>query len=71
MPSKGMPSKMMKMMNMMTLVDAAHRLAVPWHTAHRYALTGRLEAKKVGGRWTVTSASVAKVAKELRAERSS
>ena len=54
-----------------TLVEAAHRLAVPWHTAHRYALVGRLEAKKVSGRWSVTETSVKKVARELRAERSS
>lgn len=52
-----------------TLVEAAHRLAVPWHTAYRFALVGRLEGKKTGSRWRVTEESVKRVAKELRAER--
>ncbi len=40
------------------LVAAAARLRVPWHTAHRWVLTGRLEGRRRKGRWFVTKASV-------------
>lgn len=40
------------------LVAAAARLKVPWHTAHRFVLTGLLDGKRHGGRWFVTVASV-------------
>ncbi len=53
------------------LADAAHRLRISWHLAYRYVLTGRLDARKVGGRWLVTEVSVGKVGDELRAERDS
>ena len=56
-------------MKTVTLVEAATRLRVGYTKAHRWALTGRLEATKGDNGWRVSEASVKKVAKELRAER--
>ncbi len=50
------------------LVIAAARLAVPYHTAHRWALTGRLTAVRRDGRWWVDRATVTKLARELACE---
>ncbi len=52
----------------MPLVDAAARLRIPYHTAHRYALTGRLTAVRRNGRWSVDRASVTRLADELARE---
>jgi hypothetical protein len=35
------------------LVEAAARLRVPYHTAHRLVLTGRLNGRRLNGRWAV------------------
>lgn len=35
------------------LVEAAARLRVPYHTAHRWVLTGVLIGNRVDGRWFV------------------
>ena len=40
------------------LVDAAAQLRLPYHTVHRWALTGRLEAERRHGRWFVTRRSL-------------
>ena len=37
----------------MTLVAAAARLLVSWHTAHRWVLTGVLKGHQRDGRWYV------------------
>jgi Helix-turn-helix domain len=42
----------------MPLADAAQRLGVSWGRAWRLALTGVLEARKVGRLWTVSRSSV-------------
>lgn len=41
-----------------TLVAAAARLHVPWHTAHRWVLTGVLTGDQRDGRWYVSTESV-------------
>jgi hypothetical protein len=51
------------------LVEAARRLRIPYARAHRYALTGRLEAERVEGRWVVSTRSVERIERELRGER--
>ncbi len=43
------------------LAEAAMRLRQSWAQTWRLALTGELDARKVGGRWFVTLASVAKI----------
>jgi predicted site-specific integrase-resolvase len=35
------------------LVQAAAELHVPWHTAHRWVLTGVLRGERREGRWKV------------------
>jgi len=35
------------------LAEAAARLRVSYRTAHDWLLAGRLEGKRVGGRWAV------------------
>ena len=35
------------------LVAASARMKVPWHTAHRYVLTGVLKGTRRNGRWWV------------------
>ena len=52
----------------MQLVDAAALLRVPYHTAHRWALIGRLTAVRRDGRWSVDRASVTRLADELARE---
>ncbi len=49
-----------------TLVAAAARLRVPWHTAHRWVLTGVITGCQRGGRWYVEKKSVERKAKELQ-----
>ena len=48
------------------LIEAARILGVSYHTAHRWALQGRLKSKRAAGRWFVDQGSVIKVAGELR-----
>jgi predicted site-specific integrase-resolvase len=43
------------------LVTASARLRVPWHTAHRWVLIGRLQGERRGNRWFVAERSVRKV----------
>ena len=45
-----------------SLADAAMRLGISWHRAWRLALTGDLEARREGGRWYVSVASIEKYA---------
>jgi predicted site-specific integrase-resolvase len=40
------------------LALAAQRLSVPWGTAHRYILTGKLKGHFVNGRWQVEETSL-------------
>ena len=56
-------------MKTVTLVEACTRLRVAYVKAHRWALTGRLEASKGDDGWRVSEASVKRVAKELQSER--
>jgi hypothetical protein len=48
-----------------SLAQAAQRLGVSWHRAYRLALTGKLEARLIAGRWLVTSASVDRALKGI------
>ena len=52
---------------MLTLQQAADRLGVHYMTAYRYVRTGRLEATRRGGRWTVAAADVAALAQRRSA----
>ena len=49
------------------LVAAAQRLGVPYNTAHRWALIGRLDAERREGRWAVTPESIDRVCREQQA----
>lgn len=49
------------------LVEAAARLKVPWHTAHRWVLTGHLQGERREGRWKVDAADLERLVRE-RAE---
>ena len=40
------------------LAEAAAALRLPYQTAHREVLVGRLDGRKEGGRWMVTVASI-------------
>ena len=51
------------------LADAAHRLGLSWGQAWRFLLQGKLEGRKVGGRWMVTRTSVAHLAGSVRTQR--
>jgi hypothetical protein len=55
------------------LVEAAARLKIYWHTAHRWVLIGRLRGHREHGRWKVDAADldrlIAEQAKEQRARR--
>ena len=54
---------------LMGLADAAARLRVPYPTAHRLLLIGRLRGQKHGGRWMVPRSDVMSLERELGAER--
>lgn len=56
------------MPKMMELVDAAARLKVPYHLAHRWVLIGRLAGERRRGRWFVECRSVEVIAIELSKE---
>ena len=47
----------------MTLVEAAARLRVPWHTAYKWVLTGTLRGRQMGGRWFVSRQDVEELAR--------
>lgn len=47
------------------LTEAAIQLGISWDRARRLMCTGRLSARKDGGRWTVSVSSVRRVAGEL------
>ena len=49
------------------LVEAAARLRVPWHKAHRLVLTGELRGERREGRWKVDAADLERLVRE-RAE---
>lgn len=51
------------------LADAAHRLGLSWGQAWRFLLQGKLEGRKVGGRWMVTRTSVVRLAGALGTQR--
>lgn len=51
------------------LSEAAMSLGRSWAQTWRLALTGELDARKVGGRWYVTKVSIAQV-RELQARSS-
>jgi len=40
------------------LALAAQRLGVPWGTAHRYVLTGKLTGHFIAGRWQIEQDSL-------------
>ena len=46
------------------LVDAAARLRVPYHTAHRWVLIGRLKGARVNGAWTVDATDLDRLIRE-------
>ena len=46
------------------LVDAAAKLHVPYHTAHRWVLVGRLKGARVDGAWTVDAADLDRLIRE-------
>ena len=50
------------------LVQAAARLRIPWHTAHRLVLVGTLKGTKRRGRWKVDSESLRAYERALRVE---
>ena len=50
----------------MPLADAAQRLGVSWGRAWRLALTGVLEARRVGRLWTVSRSSVDRLLQQAR-----
>lgn len=52
------------------LVEAAARLRVAYHTAHRLVLTGKLKGWRLDGRWFVDACDLERLLKE-RAEISS
>ena len=53
------------------LVEAAQRLRVPWHTAHRLVLVGTLKGNRKDGRWTVDLADLERLlADRSRTDRS-
>jgi hypothetical protein len=43
------------------LTEAAQKLGISWQRAWRLVLTGRLTGRKIGGRWFVTTESLATV----------
>ena len=45
----------------MTLPDAAQALRKSWQQTYRLVLTGQLDARRVGGRYVVSAASVERV----------
>ncbi len=45
------------------LAGAAARLRLPYHTAYKFVLTGRLEGGRRNGRWFVTVESVDSIIK--------
>lgn len=47
------------------LVEAAARLRVAYHVAHRWALTGHLKAERRDGRWWADAADTERLANEL------
>ena len=49
------------------LVEAAARLRVPWHKAHRWVLIGKLKGERRDGRWKVDPADLQRLMSE-RAE---
>ena len=50
------------------LVEAAARLRVPWHKAHRLVLTGQLRGERREGRWKVDAADLERLMCEREAE---
>jgi hypothetical protein len=46
------------------LVDAAAKLRVPYHTAHRWVLVGRLKGARVDGAWSVDAADLDRLIRE-------
>ena len=55
----------------MDLVEAAARLRVPWHTAHRLVLTGQLMGERRNGRWYVDTADLERLEHERKREQES
>jgi len=51
---------------MIPLADAAKRLSISWERAWRLVLRGRLEGQRAGRAWMVSTASVDRVAADLR-----
>ena len=51
------------------LVDASARLRVPYHTAHRWALVGKLDGERRDGRWTVSVSSLERLERQRAASR--
>ena len=51
-------------MQRIDLIEAARLLAVPYSTAHRFALVGKLKAERVDGRWRVDAQSVERILRE-------
>ncbi len=50
------------------LVEAAARLRVPWHTAHRLVLTGKLKGWRDGGWWYVDPGDLGRLLEERNVE---
>jgi len=48
------------------LVLGAARLRVPYHTAHRWVLTGALKGERVAGRWYVDAADLQRLVADRR-----
>jgi len=53
--------------NWIELVDAAAALRISYHLCHRWALEGRLKAKRSDGRWFADARDTARLVRE-RAE---
>ena len=48
----------------MDLVEAAARLRIPWHKAHRWVLIGKLKGERRDGRWKVDAADLERLVAE-------
>lgn len=57
--------RQLKHVGEITLTLAAHRLGISWERAWRLCLTGKLQARKVDGRWVCTLTSVNEFARCL------
>lgn len=59
-----MPTRRRRIAGKVELVEAAAKLRVAYHTAHRWVLIGRLKGSRVNGAWTVDATDLDRLIRE-------